>query len=131
MIKNYFIVAIRNLLRYKAVSVINIASLTIGITGCIIIGLFVWDEKKYDQDIPGGENVYRLYEERIDNGNTTYLACTPPMFASFLEQHYPEVDTSMRIIMSGDKFLMEKGEKKAYEEKGMFVESSFFKIFPL
>jgi len=131
MLKNYFIVAIRNLRRYKAVSLINIASLTIGITGCIIIGLFVWDEKKFDIDIPGAENVYRLYEERTNNGNTTFLACTPPMFASFLEQHYPEVDTSMRILMSGDKFLMENGDKKAYEDKGMFVESSFFKIFPL
>src|SRR6478735_6721447 len=112
MLKNYLNVAIRNLLRYKAVSTINIASLAIGIAGCIVIGLFVWDEKKYDIDIPGAENIYRLYEERIDNGNTTYLAVTPPAFASFLEQHYPEVDTSMRILMSGDKFLMENGEKK-------------------
>src|SRR6187399_1430571 len=116
MLKNYLIVAIRNILRYKAVSFINIASLTIGITGCLVIGLFVWDENEYDKNIPGGENVYRLYEERINNGNSTYMACTPPMFASFLEQQYPEVDSSMRIIMLDDKFLMERGEKRAYEE---------------
>jgi putative ABC transport system permease protein len=59
------------------------------------------------------------------------MAPTPPAFASFLEQHYPEVETTLRILMGGDKFLMEAGDKKGYEAKGWFVESSFFKIFPL
>jgi putative ABC transport system permease protein len=59
------------------------------------------------------------------------MAPTPPAFASFLEQHYPEVGTTLRILMGGDKFLMEAGDKKGYEAKGWFVESSFFKIFPL
>ena len=50
---------------------------------------------------PGGENIYRIYDQRNDNGNTTYMAPTPPAFASFLEQQYPEVDTTMRILMAG------------------------------
>ena len=131
MLKNYFKTALRNLLRYKGFALINIASLTIGMIGCFVIGLFVWDEWQYDKNIPGGENVYRIYNQRNDNGNTTYMAPTPPAFASFLEQHYPEVETTLRILMGGDKFLMEAGDKKGYEAKGWFVESSFFKIFPL
>jgi putative ABC transport system permease protein len=54
-----------------------------------------------------------------------------PAYATFLQQQYPEVDTTLRILMLGDKFLMEVGEKSGYEEKGLFVESSFFKVFPL
>src|SRR5689334_16676999 len=131
MIKNYVKTAFRNLLRYKGFAMINIASLTIGMIGCFVIGLFVWDEWQYDKNIPGGENVYRIYDQRNDNGNITFMAPTPPAFASFLEQQYPEVDTTMRILMGEDKFLMEAGEKKSYEDKGWFVESSFFKIFPL
>jgi putative ABC transport system permease protein len=131
MIKNYLKTAFRNLLRYKGFALINIASLTIGMIGCFVIGLFVWDEWQYDKNIPGGENVYRIYDQRNDNGNITFMAPTPPAFASFLEQQYPEVDTTMRILMGSDKFLMEAGDKKSYEEKGWFVESSFFKIFPL
>jgi putative ABC transport system permease protein len=131
MLKNYFKTALRNLLRYKGFALINIASLTIGMIGCFVIGLFVWDEWQYDKNIPGGENVYRIYDQRNDNGNTTYMAPTPPAFASFLEQHYPEVETTLRILMAEDKFLMESGDKKSYEDKGWFVESSFFKIFPL
>jgi len=131
MFKNYLKTAIRNLLRYKGFAIINISSLIIGIIGCLVIGLFVWDEWQYDKNIPGGENVYRVYEQRKDNDNITYAAISAPAFASFLERTYPEVDTTTRMLMSIDKFLMEVGEKRNYEEKGWFVESSFFQVFPL
>jgi putative ABC transport system permease protein len=131
MIKNYLKTAIRNLLRYKGFSLINILSLAIGITGCLVIALFVWDEKKYDRSIEGGENIYRIYEETTSDNSVTHGASVPPAYATFLERQYPEVDTTLRILMTGDKFLMEVGEKKDYEEKGWFVESSFFKVFPI
>jgi len=131
MLKNYFKTAIRNLLRYKGFTFINILSLTIGIIGCLIIGLFVWDEQQYDKHIPGASNIYRVYDERKTNEATTYGATVAPMYATFLKSQYPEVDASARILMVGDKYLMEVGEKSGYEEKGRFVDSNFFQIFPL
>jgi putative ABC transport system permease protein len=131
MFKNYFKTAIRNLFRYKGFAIINISSLTIGIIGCMVIGLFVWDEWQYDKNIPGGENVYRIYEQHKNNDAITYGAPVPPAYASFLKRTYPEVDTTVRILMTRDKFLMELGEKRNYEDKGWFVESSFFRVFPL
>lgn len=131
MFKNYLKTAIRNLIRYKGFAIINISSLTIGIIGCLVIGLFVWDEWQYDKGIPGGENVYRIYEEHKNNDVITYGAPVPPAYASFLKRTYPEVDTTTRILMTLDKFLMEVGEKRNYEDKGWFVESSFFDVFPL
>ena len=131
MIKNYLKSAVRNLLRYKGFTTINITSLTIGITACLAIGLFVWDERQYDKNIPGGENIYRIYNERKNNSSITYAACVPPAYSTFLQQQYPEVDTTTRILMSGDKFLMEVGDKKGYEAKGWIVEASFFQVFPL
>lgn len=131
MIKNYLKTAIRSLLRYKGFTMINITSLTIGIIGCLLIGLFVWDEWQYDKNIPGGKNIYRIYDERTDNNTTSYLAPVPPVFATFLQRQYPEVDATARILMTRDKFLMEVGDKKNYEDKGWLVDSSFFKIFPL
>jgi putative ABC transport system permease protein len=131
MMKNYLKTAFRNLLRYKGFALINIASLSIGIIGCLVIGLFVWDEKQYDRNIPGGENVYRIYEERKDNNATTYAACTPPMFATFLQHKYPEVAATARMFMNNDKYLMEVGGKAVYETKGWLVDSSFFTVFPI
>src|SRR5690349_14394823 len=108
MFRNYFKTAIRNLLRYKGFTSINLLSLTIGIIGCLAIALFVWDEKQYDKFIPGNENIYRIYEQRIDNNAVTYAAVTPPAFATFLKQQYPEVSTTARILMTtNDKFLVE------------------------
>jgi putative ABC transport system permease protein len=131
MFRNYLKTAFRNLLRYKGFALINIASLTIGIIGCLVIALFVWDEKQYDRSIPGGENVYRIYDERKNDNATTYQACVAPAYATFVKNEYPEVEGTARILMSSDKFLMEVGDKKNYEDKGWFVDSSFFQIFPL
>jgi len=131
MFKNYFKTAIRNLLRYKGFAIINISSLTVGIIGCLVIGLFVWDELQYDKNIAGGENVYRIYEQHNNNNVITYGAPVPPAYATFLKRTYPEVDTTARILMSVDKFLMTVGDKKNFEDKGWFIESSFFDVFSL
>ena len=131
MLRNYLKTAIRNLWRYKGFAFINILSLTIGIIGCLVIAMFVWDEKKYDKFVPDGENIYRIYEQRNDNNTISYAACVPPAFATFLKREYPEVSTTARILMSNDKFLMENGDKKGYEEKGLLVDPTFFQVFPI
>jgi putative ABC transport system permease protein len=130
MFKNYFKTAIRNLLHYKGFALINIASLAIGMIGCMAISFFVWDEKKYDQFIPGEENIYRIYDQQNDKNKMSFMAPVPPEFATSL-QHYPEVYRTARILMKGDKFLVELNDKKNYEDKGWYVDSSFFTIFPL
>ncbi|HYE53788.1 MAG TPA: ABC transporter permease [Chitinophagaceae bacterium] len=130
MFRNYLKTGWRNLVRHKGFATINLLGLAIGLTGCLVIGLFVWDELQYDKNMPGGENIYRIYEERNNKGTITYIAPVPPAFATHLQQTYPEVDTTVRIMMLGDKFLVEAGEKSNYEEKGWFVEPSFFAVFP-
>ena len=62
MFKNYFTIAWRNLLRNKSYSIINIAGLGIGIAACILIGLFVYNEISFDNNIPNKTNVYWLNE---------------------------------------------------------------------
>src|SRR4051812_7448421 len=119
MLKSFFRTSFRNLGRHKGFSFINIAGLTLGLTACLLIGLFVWDEKQYDQFVPGGDLVYRLYTERTDNEGTVDMAWTPPMFASTLEQEFPEVDKTVRILNLQSRTLVEAGGKKIYEEGGM------------
>jgi putative ABC transport system permease protein len=51
MIKHFFKTTLRNLLHYKGFTIINIASLSIGIIACLVIGLFVWDERQFDKNI--------------------------------------------------------------------------------
>src|SRR5215213_1543804 len=115
MFRNYLKTAWRNLTRHKGFTLINVFGLTIGLTGCMVIGLFVWDELQFDKHIPGGEHVYLIYEERKNDNAITYGASVPPMYATFLKSQYPEVDATARILMTGDKFLVEVGEKSNYE----------------
>jgi len=131
MFKNYFKTAVRNLWRYKGFASINVLSLTMGIIGCLVIALFVWDEKQFDKFVPGGENVYRIYEEHNSENAMTYGATVPPVYATFLKHEYPEVAATARMMMRSDKYLMENGDKKGYEEKGWIVDSNFFQIFPI
>ncbi len=131
MLKNYFKIALRNLYRYKGFSLINILGLAIGITGCLIIGLFVWDELQYDKFIKGGNNIHRIYLERTSTTGTSSSANTPPIFAPYIQQQYPEVENTMRLMMWSGKMLMEAGDVRAYEEKGLIADSTFFNMFPL
>jgi putative ABC transport system permease protein len=130
MFRNFFKVALRNIGREKGFSFINIAGLSVGITVCLLIGLFVWDEKQFDHFVPEGQNIYRVYDERTKPQGTETVATTPPMIATTLQKDYPETDKTARIIMTQYKPLVETKDKKIYEENGLFVDSSFFELFP-
>ncbi|MGE5317576.1 MAG: ABC transporter permease [Chloroflexota bacterium] len=131
MLLNYLKSALRNFLRYKAFALVNILSLAIGMTGCLIIGLFVIDELKFDKHIKDHERIYRIYEEHKESNGTTYNAPVPPMYATFLKEQYPETEVAARILMLNDEFLLETGKFRNYENKGMYVDEHFLQVFPL
>lgn len=77
MIKHYFIVAVRNLVRQKAFSAINITGLALGTTCCLFIFLWVQDERSVDNFHLNGKNLYALYETTTSNGKTEGSYRTP------------------------------------------------------
>ena len=132
MIRNFFKVALRNILRHKGFSFINIAGLTLGLTACILIGLFVWDEHQYDRSIRDGDRIYRIYSKYTSSGETGERAVAPPMFATTLMLDFPEVEQTTRVMMQGEyNMLFEAGKTQLYESRGYFVDSTFFEVFPL
>lgn len=132
MLTNYFKFAFRAMARHKSFSAINIAGLTLGLTSCILIGVFVWDEYQYDKFIRDGQQVYRVYSEHLENTGNENFSVTPPIFATTLQQEFPEVEKTARILMSPElKILFEAGNHKAYEQGGLIVDSTFLDVFPL
>ena len=132
MFSYFFKTTFRNFSRHKGFSFINIAGLTLGLTACILIGLFVWDENQYDKFLPDGDQVYRVYNHSTNNEGSDDLAVTPPMFATTLKQDFPEVQQTTRVLMQPEnKTLFEAGNKKIYEQKGFYVDSTYFDVFPL
>lgn len=131
MLQNFFKVAFRNLARHKGFSLLNIAGLSFGLTACLLIGLFVWDEKQYDQGVPDKDNIFRLYVHRVTNDANEYVSMVPPAFAPTLQQEYAEVENTTRVYRIYDKSLVEYGEKQVYQGGAVLAEPSFFAIFPL
>jgi putative ABC transport system permease protein len=132
MIRNYFKIAFRNLVKYKTYSLINIAGLSLGLTACMLIGLFVWDENQYDKFLPDSDRIYRVYQEQTNEQGTNLMAVAPPMFATTLQEDFPEVENTARVMMTAEhKTLFETAKNKLYEENGFFVDSTFFNVFEL
>jgi len=131
MFKNYLKIAMRNLARYKGFSIINIAGLTLGIAGCLLIGLYVWDEWQYDNFHKDGDRVFRAYNIRTAEDGTGAHAGTPPAFALTLKREYPEVEETLKIMNSYGNTLFRTDKTKAYEGKGIIAEATFFSFFSL
>ena len=68
MIKNYFKIAWRNLIKNKAHSSINIVGLSVGMAVAMIIGLWIWDELSYDKDNPNYEKITQVMQNNTING---------------------------------------------------------------
>lgn len=130
MLGHHLKLAIRNINRYKGFSLINLAGLTLGLTACLLIGLFVRDERQYDKFVPGQANVYRVYQ-KTEGDNNKIIATAPPVFSPALTQNFPEVEQALRVITIKSKELVEVDGKKFYEEGGFVADSNFFQLFPL
>jgi putative ABC transport system permease protein len=128
MIKNYFKTALRNLLRNKIYSFINIAGLSIGLACAMLIILYVKDEVSYDRFHSNVGNIYRIVTQGMDkNGgkgrkdpNTGYLQ--GPRFA----ENIPEIKHFVRV-QSGEKNIKTGNEVK--DQELLYADSVFFDVF--
>ena len=83
MFKNYFKIALRNILKEKIYFVINILGLTIGLAACLVILLYVKSELSYDRFHSKADRIYRVIEKRIGDEPVTYNVITPEILMDF------------------------------------------------
>ena len=128
MIKNYFKIAFRNLLKYKGYSFINILGLAIGIACCLLILLFVQDELNYDKYNEKADRIYRVavYGHLGTSEFNSAVSATP--LAETLLRDYPEVETAVRLRSFGYPVVRYK-DKVFSEERFYWADSTFFNVF--
>ncbi len=132
MLKNYLKIGIRNLLKNKLFSVINIAGMAISIATFLIITLFVADELKFDKHVEDVSLKYRVYNEYFsDDGSVKKGAMIPPMIGSTLVADFPEVEYATRFLNFNSKILFATAEKKLTEDKGGFADATIFDMFSM
>ncbi|MEZ4885289.1 MAG: ABC transporter permease [Chitinophagales bacterium] len=130
MFRNYFKVAMRNLLRNKTYSLINILGLAIGIACCVLILLFVTDELSYDRFHKNADNIYRTAIDAEMMGQQLQAPVSPNPLGKAILDEFPEVINTTRINPYRAEALVSWEEKKFYEKRTWaWVDSTFFDIF--
>ncbi len=127
MLKNFVKIAIRNLLRSKGFSLINILGLAVGMASAILILLWIQNEMSYDQFHEKKERIYEAWNKASFDGNLNCWNTTPKVLARTLERDFPEVEQSVRVDWNNDH-LFSVAEKRI-TLKGNQVDSNFFQVF--
>ena len=97
MIKNYLTVAIRNLMRHKLYTSINVLGLAIGLACGILILLYIQQEFAIDRTHTLGDRIYKVIREQRGSTQTSYTEGTSGALGPVLEETFPEVETTVRI----------------------------------
>lgn len=128
MLKNLLKISIRNILRDKAYSIINISGLTIGITCSLFLLMYIVDELSYDRYHANAANIYRIVSDIKEPDNAFTWASTQMPLAEELRDNYHEVVNTVRFFgMARDLFKV--GEKEFYESNFKFADSTVFDTF--
>jgi putative ABC transport system permease protein len=98
MFKNYLLVALRNLLRHKVYSFINVSGLAIGMGCCILIALYIEEEFSYDRYHENADRIYKvLRETRRPGGDRSFSSGTSGALGPSLRSDFSEVQATVRI----------------------------------
>jgi putative ABC transport system permease protein len=129
MIRNYFKIALRNLLKHRVYSLINVGGLAIGLAVTLLISMFVLHEYSYDRHHPDADRLYTVWgtikfgEQEINS---------PKMSAAVgpaVKQHLPGVEAYVRLWNNGSHTLRSDYDH-VFEENGFYLaDASFFEIF--
>jgi putative ABC transport system permease protein len=128
MIKNYFKIAWRNLIRGKSFSIINISGLSVGMAGAILILLWLQNEISFDKFHENRDRLYEVYGLTTYDGKLGTINQTSQPLAPALKQGFPEVQTASRFT-TVNSFLLTAGNKSLNGIEGGFVDASFFQMF--
>jgi len=130
MLKNYLKVALRNLLKHKVYSFINILGLAVGIAASVLIALYIFDELSYDRFHVNADRTYRVVADWSNKGDSRiHQLGTPSVLARTIRGMYPQVESLVQITGPiGDCVIRYK--ENALKEPDVFAaEPSFFKVF--
>jgi putative ABC transport system permease protein len=127
MIRNYFKIALRYLHKNKLYAFVNIIGLTIGITSCILIGLYIWHEQSFDRFHKNADRIARITWEYNFEDKVVNVALTGTKAGPEFKRNFPEVEAYVRtlkyprVVAYKDKLINEK--------KFFYADSAFFTTF--
>jgi len=130
MIKNYLLVAFRNLKKTGLYSSVNILGLAVGMTAALLILSYVRFERSYEDDQPNRDRIYRLrYERTSADGTAVRFASSCPPAGLRVRTKFPEVEKAARLFRYQGSLAY--GEKSFLETGLFFTEPELFDVFTI
>jgi len=126
MILTYFKIAFRRLQKSRLYTLINLVGLTVGISSCLLIGLFIINELSYDRFNQNADRIVRMTMQFGEGGKEKY-ALTGTKAGPQLQRTFPQVESFVRTI--NGSVVMKYGSQMYIEKRFVYADSSFFKIF--
>lgn len=130
MFKNYLRVALRNLVKHRVHSIINVLGLSIGIAISILIMMLVLDEISYDRYHDDWEKIYRVNKLTNFEGQEQMSALTPLALKPAIQNEISQVRASTRILRGSHK-LVRYGDLQFSAERFYYTDECFFSIFSI
>ncbi len=128
MLKNYFKLAIRNLLKNKLYTTINVVGLAVGLSACVLIILFVRHELSFDKHFKDSERIHRLTGAYNQGGDSkTYSVSTTYPLLPILAVNFPEMEVATRLDNTAG--LISRGDQHINQENMIMADSTFFDLF--
>lgn len=128
MLNNYLLVAIRNLIRQKGYSFINVFGLALGISAAMFIFIWVTDEVSMNRFHLNADRIYRVEQDQDYDGKLYHVNVTPFPSGEGWKKEIPEIETTVRMTQTGA--LLTKYSEKAFYENGIAcVDSTFLQVF--
>lgn len=129
MFTNYLKIALRNILKQRTYSLINIIGLTIGIAAFLLILMYIQNELGFDKHIPESDRVFRCVEIQHPAGvDDQHVAISMAPLGPAMKQDFPQVEEFTRVLSWGGSPLMYEGEQYG-EPFLVHADSSIFDMF--
>jgi ABC-type antimicrobial peptide transport system permease subunit len=127
MLKNYLIVAVRNILRHKVYSFINLTGLAVGMACCTLLLLWVQDELSYDRFHENADDIYRVVQNiKFADRSATWAITQGPLGPS-LKKDFPEIINTARTKPL--EFITLGYKDKTFDETILLADGSIFEMF--
>ncbi len=131
MIKNYFKIAFRNMIRGRFISFINLFGLTVGLTCCLLILTYIINELSFDKYNKNADDIYRVTRlfRNPETGNTDlHLSAIAPPFGPLLQNDFKEIKKITRLL-DNSPCPLKYGEKMFNEPNTYFADENIFDVF--
>jgi putative ABC transport system permease protein len=129
MLKSYLTTAWRNIRKNKVFSFINIVGLSLGMAACLLILQYVNFELSYDQFNKNVGDIYRVYNDRYQNGKLIqHGTITYSAIGKAMQDDFPEVMNHSRLFPNGP-VIVRKDTKQYGKQESLFVDNSFLNMF--